>query len=516
MYGSEQAACDHFCGATLSLLVPDIDKPSIPRIQAFLMVGLHLWGSQQGASAWIYVGIAIRMVQVLNLSNSSEYPSPEKLNVEQWIIHENKRRTFWSAYLMDRFLSNGRGRPQTLNNRDISIPLPADNTDYTYGTPEQQSRYLTSPDPPHGTLLPESTGSMASLIILVDIWSRMARWSCSRKWLTDPLAPWDPNSEFHQVSALLERWYEQLPRSLQYNDHTMVIQLAERNASYAFMHMVYFNGLLFLHRSYIPFAPTRTDPQGPKEATERGWIEPEGFWKKSARICFSASEAILSINTELCASNNSLVTPFALFSIFSASGMLAYLKCFTWMEPLTAVRAPSLFYMSIDYMKSVKSKWRMVQNWIDTLGKLHEVYLRVAREGNEAVSGNGQALPLPPFTDFERTILDFGSLHTNEAYTSNIRGEVALPERGSSVRREGSLPLVSKPPTPVLSSMAHFATPVATPALLQSPNYGMAMINGDGMALAEEGIQTMQEGGLLAFLQGDEWGDEWFTQLAAS
>lgn len=56
-FENESAACDYFCKKTLALLMPNVDSPSIVRIQAFLMIGLHLWGASQGPAAWIYVGI---------------------------------------------------------------------------------------------------------------------------------------------------------------------------------------------------------------------------------------------------------------------------------------------------------------------------------------------------------------------------------------------------------------------------------------------------------------------------
>ena len=151
------------------------------------------------------------MAQFLDQGSEQSYPKPN--SVAAWIKLEERRRTFWSAYLMDRFLSNGRGRPQTIWNSDITIPLPTDNTSFIYGTPEASS-YLGKSKDSH-RMLPESTGTLASLIELVDLWSRMAKWSCARKWLTDDLAPWDERSEFSKVVTLLNHWKERLTKELQ-------------------------------------------------------------------------------------------------------------------------------------------------------------------------------------------------------------------------------------------------------------------------------------------------------------
>lgn len=239
-FENEAAASDYFCKRTLALLMPSVDSPSITRIQAFLMLGLHLWGQSQGPAAWIYVGIAIRMAQVRDLGSESSYPAitPDTAtSTKEWIMSEERRRTFWSAYLLDRYLSNGRGRPQTIKNEDITIALPSDNINFTFGTPEA-TRYLNQPLAEGQTTLPECTGTMASMIELVDLWSRMARWSCSRAWVTEVLAPWDERSEFFAITTRLDEWRAQLPKSLQYDDHTLMIQLSQKNTNWALMWIV--------------------------------------------------------------------------------------------------------------------------------------------------------------------------------------------------------------------------------------------------------------------------------------
>lgn len=196
------------------------------------------------------------MSQVRDLGSEQSYPTivaNTSTPSLEWIMSEERRRTFWSAYLLDRYLSNGRGRPQAIKNEDISIVLPSDNINFTFGTPES-TRYLNQPLSA-GQTLPECTGTMASMIELVDLWSRMAKWSCSRQWTTDVLAPWDERSEFSQVCTKMELWRQQLPKSLQFHAHTLMIHLSQKSTNYALMWIVYFNGLLFIHRSYLTFTP---------------------------------------------------------------------------------------------------------------------------------------------------------------------------------------------------------------------------------------------------------------------
>jgi hypothetical protein len=548
-FDNEAAACEYFCKKTLALLVPDIDKPSVTRIQTLLMVGLHLWGASQGAAAFIYVGVAIRMAQVLDLGSEGSYPPRNKLNSTEWIVTESRRRTFWSAYLMDRFLSNGRGRPLTISNTDVTIALPADNLNFTYGTPEAE-RHLNE-DPDSSEVLPECTGTMASLIELVDIWSRMAQWSCARRWLQDELAPWDPDSEFFKVDQLISKWHARLPKSLRYNDHTTLIQLSQRHTSWALMHIVYYNGLLFTHRSYLTFAPTKQDPKGPREAAERGWVEPQGFWRRSAHTCFAAAEQIIVLNGQLLATNNALTTPFLLFSVFSAASILAYLDAFPWVDLAISPRARTLYDQAFQHLDSVKQKWRMVVNWVDTLTKLFDIHHKFAREGRTAHTTTDF------FAEYRSKVLDFGNLHqvpldlpqqrSRDEY-SNMRGTVAISTgneaRDSTLHQpqiqaaellndDGQQYNTSKSmspavhdqatprdghtghglmtqPSPGLSGMNDF--PASFLSAFDQNGQGQASMQGAGnindlMLDPHGGLMSIHEGSLLAFMQGDSWSE---------
>ncbi|ORY80855.1 fungal-specific transcription factor domain-domain-containing protein [Protomyces lactucae-debilis] len=543
-FENEAAACEYFCKKTLALLVPDIDKPSVTRIQALLMVGLHLWGASQGAAAFIYVGVAIRMAQVLDLGSEGSYPPRNKLNSTEWIVTESRRRTFWSAYLMDRFLSNGRGRPLTISNSDISIPLPADNLNFTYGTPEAE-RHLNE-DLQSVEILPECTGTMAMLIELVDIWSRMAQWSCARRWLQDELAPWDPASEFFQVDQMIGKWHARLPKSLRYNEHTTLVQLSQRHTSWALMHIVYYNGLLFTHRSYLTFAPTKQDPKGPREAADRGWVEPEGFWKRSAHTCFSAAEQIIELNRQLLETGNALTTPFLLFSVFSAANILAYLDAFPWVDPAISPRARTLYELGYHHLDSVKHKWRMVVNWTDTLTKLFEIHHKFAREGRTAHTTTDY------FAEYRSKVLDFGNLHqvpmdlpqqrSRDEY-SNMRGTVAISTgseaRDSSLHQphqqaadllhdDGHVYSGSKDTSPAMHDPS--LLPRDSQGLLTHPSPGLGLhdyapflafdsnvagsaaqhANGNVNDLLMDphaGLMSIHEGSLLAFMQGDSWSE---------
>ncbi|KAJ5195306.1 Transcription factor [Penicillium cinerascens] len=129
-----------------SLAVPDL-----ARVQALLMLALHEWGMCRGKSAWVYVGMAIRLAQAMGLpfELDNEFPprdmsrsSPgfksedhfgllrretKEQTSDDIISQETKRRTFWACFILDRCLSSGKYRPRMIRVKELGIQLPSDN-----------------------------------------------------------------------------------------------------------------------------------------------------------------------------------------------------------------------------------------------------------------------------------------------------------------------------------------------------------------------------------------------------
>ena len=62
---------------------------------------------------------------------------PEKLThpkrSDAFTEQEIRRRTFWSCFVMDRYLSSGKYRPQMLNVKDLRIQLPSSEKAFLFG-----------------------------------------------------------------------------------------------------------------------------------------------------------------------------------------------------------------------------------------------------------------------------------------------------------------------------------------------------------------------------------------------
>ncbi|KAL2846773.1 fungal-specific transcription factor domain-containing protein [Aspergillus pseudodeflectus] len=145
-----------------SLAVQDLT-----RVQALLMLALHEWGMCRGKSAWLYVGMAIRLSQAMGLpfelendvfSRDAPPPRSPALKIEadmfgirhrpteqkeqtsdDEIAQETKRRTFWACFILDRCLSSGKYRPRMIRVKELGIQLPSDNA-FAFGERVRTSR----------------------------------------------------------------------------------------------------------------------------------------------------------------------------------------------------------------------------------------------------------------------------------------------------------------------------------------------------------------------------------------
>ncbi|PWY82147.1 hypothetical protein BO70DRAFT_387247 [Aspergillus heteromorphus CBS 117.55] len=136
----------------------------LTRVQAWLMLALHEWGMCRGKSAWLYVGMAVRLAQAIGLpfelENEMAYRDPRspvlrteadpfgmsrrqveprEQTSDDIIAQETKRRTFWACFILDRCLSSGKYRPRMIRVKELGIQLPSDNA-FAFGERVRTSR----------------------------------------------------------------------------------------------------------------------------------------------------------------------------------------------------------------------------------------------------------------------------------------------------------------------------------------------------------------------------------------
>ena len=93
---------------------------AIPTIQTLLLLSAQECGRGNRTQAWLYSGMAFRLLDDLGISiDSRKYPGAAQLNDEDIEI---RNRLFWSCYLWDKIVSLYFGRPPAMQHSRVSPP----------------------------------------------------------------------------------------------------------------------------------------------------------------------------------------------------------------------------------------------------------------------------------------------------------------------------------------------------------------------------------------------------------
>lgn len=111
----------------LQLLPDAYEKGSVLCVETLALVGYFLQNLNQPDTAFLYIGMALRMAISLGLhQEASQSPDPNRPDhVLDEATREHRRRVWWSIYSLDRILSVKSGNPLTIHDHDIGVNLPS-------------------------------------------------------------------------------------------------------------------------------------------------------------------------------------------------------------------------------------------------------------------------------------------------------------------------------------------------------------------------------------------------------
>ena len=94
--------------------------------QTWILMGTYEFKQMYFPRAWLSAGRAVRLAQMMQLHRLDG----QGLDVKQclppprdWTEREERRRTFWMAFCIDRYASIGTGWPMTVDERDVRPPF---------------------------------------------------------------------------------------------------------------------------------------------------------------------------------------------------------------------------------------------------------------------------------------------------------------------------------------------------------------------------------------------------------
>lgn len=99
---------------------------SLGHCQAWILMATYEFKQMLFPRAWLSAGRAARLAQMMQLHRVDEYgdggagDANHCVPPEEWTRREERRRTFWMAFCIDRYTSIAAGWPMTIDERDVS------------------------------------------------------------------------------------------------------------------------------------------------------------------------------------------------------------------------------------------------------------------------------------------------------------------------------------------------------------------------------------------------------------
>ncbi|KAF9888472.1 hypothetical protein FE257_008579 [Aspergillus nanangensis] len=457
--GPEESYADY---ARIHLAHRAFEGPSLYLAQALVMIALYEWGSGRPYKAWMYSGMATYMIQsLLKTADDSMEHNPDEFHASQ-TQYEQLVRTYWCCFAQDCELSSGARQHFALSFRQISVPLPISDLDFTFGRPSPR-RWMPADMHRDSPLFTSLTIDHGLTIVTrgFDIFVRILRFANeSRRGQTGslPNTPTSPQRIWQSLKEELDEWRALQDATVQYPTTPAQAHVAMGQGElFAYINLVYFMSVLFLYRDRIlsgikAIADPYHVPRSPN-ATETPSAEP------AIEHLFEAAQNIGGILSALDTSGTAVITPYAGFSIFVAAHVNMYGTVSPRRYPGGQERAEQEKKANFAYLERLCELWPVGHNWLRTVREANRFYETAKSNQNQeehAMSADG-ANPLT----LAGTLDEYG----------DIRGSRPSHDLSTVVTLRETAGRIALPP-----SAASFAATAAEPAMLESHDLEAEML----------------------------------------
>jgi hypothetical protein len=222
-----------FCEA-LRLTEIETGLPKLESAQARLVQVLYLLMSSRFNQAWYAFGHALQVLSALGLHRREDRKRPPPAYRRDYIEEQCKKRTFWVAYTLDKYLGVIFGRPRHYHDDDIDQDFPDAVND--------EDMTLTGPKGSDNDCHIESLISHAKLAQIAE---RISREVYTIKSIPDE----ERLAAAHRLGAELRQWRASLPPFLGAINPSSLIPSFRRQAMA--LRMSYSHTVMLAHRPFL-------------------------------------------------------------------------------------------------------------------------------------------------------------------------------------------------------------------------------------------------------------------------
>ncbi|KAJ0110307.1 uncharacterized protein J7T55_000740 [Diaporthe amygdali] len=214
-----------------TILVEDMGTTGVPKLHivqslGILQVAILDFTTGEVSSGWLKIGIAVRICQELQLIKEPDRSLPL---AEQ----EERRRTFWSIYLIDKLVSCGKDRRPAILDKDCHVSLPSDSKGEAW-TSNYKLRDLMR----WGTVLPKPRSTFTLIILAASALGHCAR-SVLHDRVENKSCLWTAGPDFaasHDLLLLVESYFNNEVYSVEHALSTF--QTADRSIDHQIVESV--------------------------------------------------------------------------------------------------------------------------------------------------------------------------------------------------------------------------------------------------------------------------------------
>lgn len=144
---------------------------TIAHVQTWVLLATYEFKKMYFPRAWMSSGRASRMALMMGLNrlDTSGLQTKQCLPpVRDWTELEERKRTFWSTFCVDRYSSIGTGWPMAIEERDIHTRMPGSEDSFDLSRPEVTS-FLCDALEPSG---PANLSSFAGVVLMAALFGR--------------------------------------------------------------------------------------------------------------------------------------------------------------------------------------------------------------------------------------------------------------------------------------------------------------------------------------------------------
>jgi hypothetical protein len=374
------------------------DSPNITILTAFLLLGLHEFGTCHGGRSWSFGGQALRMAYALQLH--SELDHDPLLNQSNgggsqlsFTDREIRRRTMWACFMMDRYNSSGSQRPPIGNEKFIQIQLPIKEPHFQMEIPgptEDLDGNVPNPVPEDVGQLSNAKDNMgvsAYIIRAIVLWGRIVDYLNLGGKKKDVHPLWSPDSGYTRLKRQIEEFSTSLPNHLAFTYENLQIHAADRIANqFLFLHIIIHQNMLFLNQFAIPLSPGGRPPRD----------MPKAFLSNAGRAAVEAAHHISVLIDR--ASAYPLTVPFAGYCAYSASTVHIW-GIFSKNSQLEARSKENLRH-TYRYLNKMKKYWGMFHYMVESAKDRYRQFADAAIKGSVVTQGGNQITPMFQYGDW--------------------------------------------------------------------------------------------------------------------